>query len=57
MYFIILKKSVKKFYMIKVVAIGVIAFLAYYYYFSPVATCMRDFEGATRTSCQKHINK
>jgi len=43
--------------MYKLLIVGIIAFLAYYYYFSPVATCMRDFEGANRTACEKHINK
>jgi len=43
--------------MIKILAVLVIGFLAYYYYFSPVATCMRDAPHLNRTTCAAIINK
>ena len=40
-----------------IIGVAVFGALAYYYYFSPVASCMRDYPNMTRTSCQLALDK
>jgi len=40
-----------------IIAIAVIGGLAYYFYFSPVATCMRDYPKMSRTDCQMALDR
>ena len=40
-----------------IIGIGILAFLAYYFYFSAVATCLRDYPNLTRTRCEQILNK
>ena len=40
-----------------ILGIGILAFLAYYFYFSAVATCVREFPSLNRTKCEMRLNR